>query len=70
MNVFNSTLQRPEGFRGKNASVLIIVLWIAFGLVSIALYLGQSMMSCTVCELIESRISPEQSPDFSARLPC
>jgi hypothetical protein len=26
------------------AAVLVIVLWIAFGLVSIALYFGQSMM--------------------------
>jgi DNA uptake protein ComE-like DNA-binding protein len=28
----------------RNASVLVIVLWIAFGLVSIALYFGQSMI--------------------------
>ena len=68
MNVFNSTLQRPEGFRGKNASVLIIVLWIAFGLVSIALYLGQSMMfNLQAADNHEASVEADQAIEGAAR---
>ena len=42
MNLPNPT-SRFEGRRGEQASVLIIVLWIAIGLVSIALYFANSM---------------------------
>src|SRR5262245_58666503 len=34
---------KASGIRDRSGSVLIIVLWIAFGLVSLALYFAQSM---------------------------
>ena len=48
-NNFSLSLEERAGVRGnrrrENASVLIIVLWIAFGLVAITLYFGGSMSS-------------------------
>jgi DNA uptake protein ComE-like DNA-binding protein len=45
MKTLNSIRQRVgRSTSSPNAAVLVIVLWIAFGLVSIALYFGQSMM--------------------------
>ena len=34
---------RRTSLRKRDGSVLVIVLWIAFGLVTVALYFGQSM---------------------------
>src|SRR5690349_8931171 len=37
-------LRRPRLNSGENGSAFIIVLWIAFGLVSLSLYFGNSMI--------------------------
>ncbi|MGD0016561.1 MAG: type II secretion system protein GspK [Verrucomicrobiia bacterium] len=73
MNFFNPTLQRLGDFQGKNASgqkasVLIIVLWITFGLVSIALYLGQSMMfNLQAADNHEAGVEADQAIEGAAR---
>src|SRR2546421_12911185 len=42
--MFRQSLGTHSPARGQAGSVLIIVLWIAFGLVSLALYFGHSMI--------------------------
>jgi len=69
-------LQRRCGLaslQGKNApwqraSVLIIVLWIAFGLVSIALYFGQSMLfNLQAADNYEAGVEADQAIEGAAR---
>ncbi len=64
-------LQNPEGRideRRKNASVLIIVLWICIGLVSIALYFANSMTyELRAADNRVSGISADQAIEGAAR---
>src|ERR1035438_8611068 len=51
-----------------NAAVLVIVLWIAFGLVSIALYFGQSMMfNLQAADNYEASVEADQAIEGAAR---
>ena len=52
----------------RNASVLVIVLWIAFGLVSIALYFGQSMIfNLQAADNDEASVEADQAIEGAAR---
>src|SRR5271170_700227 len=52
----------------QNAMVLVIVLWIAFGLVSIALYFGQSMMfNLQAADNYEASVEADQAIEGAAR---
>ena len=51
-----------------NAAVLVIVLWIAFGLVSIALYFGQSMLfNLRAVDNYEAGVEADQAIEGAAR---
>ena len=69
MNTFNSTLHRVhKSASRRSASVLVIVLWIAFGLVSIALYFGQSMLfNLHAADNYEASVEADQAIEGAAR---
>ena len=55
----------------RTASVLVIVLWIAFGLVSLALYFGQSMMfDLRAADNYEAGVQADQAIEAAARYVC
>jgi DNA uptake protein ComE-like DNA-binding protein len=57
-----------RGAARRSASVLIIVLWIAFGLVSIALYFGQSMLfNLHAADNYEAGVEADQAIEGAAR---
>jgi type II secretory pathway component PulK len=59
---------KPGSGRGQSGSVLIIVLWIAFGLVALALYLGNSMsLELRASDNHVSLLAAEQTVDGAAR---
>jgi DNA uptake protein ComE-like DNA-binding protein len=66
MKLCNSTRQPDE--RRENASVLIVVLWIAIGLVSIALYFAHAMtFELRVSDNRASGLASEQAIEGAAR---
>jgi DNA uptake protein ComE-like DNA-binding protein len=69
MKTGNSRRQRVGwGASSPNAAVLVIVLWIAFGLVSIALYFGQSMMfNLQAADNYEASVEADQAIEGAAR---
>ena len=69
MKTGNSIRQRVGwGASSPNAAVLVIVLWIAFGLVSIALYFGQSMMfNLQAADNYEASVEADQAIEGAAR---
>jgi DNA uptake protein ComE-like DNA-binding protein len=69
VNTFNSILHRVHKRASRrNASVLVIVLWIAFGLVSIALYFGQSMLfNLHAADNYEASMEADQAIEGAAR---
>lgn len=59
---------KPGCARAQDGSVLIIVLWIAFGLVALALYLGNSMgLELRASDNHVSLLAAEQTVDGAAR---
>src|SRR5216684_5054115 len=63
-------IQRRAGHSASspNAAVLVIVLWIAFGLVSIALYFGQSMLfNLQATDNHEASVEADQAIEGAAR---
>ena len=69
MKTRNSIRQRTaRNASSTNAAVLVIVLWIAFGLVSIALYFGQSMMfNLQAADNYEASVEADQAIEGAAR---
>ena len=69
MRTGNSIRQRfGRGASSPDAAVLVIVLWIAFGLVSIALYFGQSMMfNLQTADNYEASVEADQAIEGAAR---
>ena len=69
MRTGNSIRQRfGRGASSPDAAVLVIVLWIAFGLVSIALYFGQSMMfNLQAADNYEASVEADQAIEGAAR---
>src|ERR1035438_97065 len=65
----NSIRQRVgRSASSPNAAVLVIVLWIAFGLVSIALYFGQSMLfNLQATDNYEASVEADQAIEGAAR---
>lgn len=72
MKTRNSIKQRvAQRASSPKAVVLIIVLWIAFGLVSIALYFGQSMMfNLQAADNYEASVEADQAIEGAARYIC
>jgi type II secretory pathway component PulK len=63
-----SAPSKPGAGRAQSGSVLIIVLWIAFGLVALALYLGNSMgLELRASDNHVSLLAAEQTVDGAAR---
>lgn len=65
-----NSIQRRIGRNAlsPNAAVLVIVLWIAFGLVSIALYFGQSMLfNLQAADNYEASVEADQAIEGAAR---
>jgi len=69
MRTRNSIRQRVgQSASSTKAAVLVIVLWIAFGLVSIALYFGQSMMfNLQAADNYEASVEADQAIEGAAR---
>jgi DNA uptake protein ComE-like DNA-binding protein len=69
MKTRNSIRQRVgRSASSPDAAVLVIVLWIAFGLVSIALYFGQSMMfNLQAADNYEASVEADQAIEGAAR---
>src|ERR1039458_1293365 len=69
MKTRNSIRQRTaRNASSTNAAVLVIVLWIAFGLVSIALYFGQSMMfNLQAADNYEASVEADQAIEGAGR---
>jgi DNA uptake protein ComE-like DNA-binding protein len=69
MKTGNSIQQRVgRSALSPGAAVLIIVLWIAFGLVSIALYFGQSMLfNLQAADNYEASVEADQAIEGAAR---
>ena len=65
-----NSIQQRVGWSASspNAAVLVIVLWIAFGLVSIALYFGQSMLfNLQATDNYEASVEADQAIEGAAR---
>jgi DNA uptake protein ComE-like DNA-binding protein len=61
-------MKTRNSIRQRKAAVLVIVLWIAFGLVSIALYFGQSMMfNLQATDNYEASVEADQAIEGAAR---
>ena len=69
MKTRNSMQQRVgRGASSPSGAVLVIVLWIAFGLVSIALYFGQSMLfNLQAADNYEASVEADQAIEGAAR---
>ncbi len=69
MNTRNSIRQAVNrNALSTSAAVLVIVLWIAFGLVSIALYFGQSMLfNLQAADNYEASVEADQAIEGAAR---